>query len=882
MSRCKLMTLVVMALAGVAVRYASAARVRVPMGRVPAVQHGIIELRAGLERAGLQIVADGGARADLTISVRVADAGTPADVVPEAAESFAVRGGDDSIEVVGRDPVGAMYACLELAEMLADGRELRELADLKLTAEPFTSVRGIALMLDRAGLEEPREWFRYSTFWQKYLDFLARCRFNWLEIHAGYDSAKGEFFDAFDLLIGRRNAHAKPNIGALRRAVRMAHRRGLRVAFFVRGGPADELELAGKLRVLLNACPQIDAVGFESIATGAPLEAAGGRLVILTPHQGDRAAIAGLPGRLRVNAPFDGGALCLPYQIPVWMGDPAESYRDLTGYPRNYGLVWRMSCGQVHRVFAWADYEFIRRSVLAGRLGEADGFVLEPPMALTSPGERIDRKHKLHDWVFERNARAYELFGRLGYDPDGFKDRWPDRLSATFGAKAGRLIGDAAARASRLVPTIAAAHSQGFGPRNAPELTLGGDGLSGYVSIGPLDTTSMMSIPEMVGNHLNGVSTGKVSPWKIASLLIEESYAASEAIQSASAAIPDGAETPGPEVLERFECLRMDIHAVAALAGYHGRKMLAVIDYEMFRQAGDSERLQMARGQLTLAHRWWKTLAEVAGAHYRAAAGFSWAAEGKKLSAETDKLAAAEAKFEKQTPGPGQPPIIGNVPIRRFAANCRFAFTASVRCAGTPRVTAYYRRSGEGEFNEIEMEQARKNSYVAREAVAIGAEPVEYYLVATSGGVTVTLPERGAEQPFVVRPATDSDPPVIKHGPVDIKPPARNAVIAARITDAAEIESAVVWFKPLPQRLSWQMMVLDEGIDGVRQVSIPVTPEGVMYFIEASDADGNVSRLPDVRKAAPYIVIPAWAPAEQQAKDTEVPPAPKEPPTEPQ
>ena len=76
------------------------------------------------------------------------------------------------------------------------------------------------------------------------------------------------------------------------------------------------------------------------------------------------------------------------------------------------------------------------------------------------------------------------------------------------------------------------------------------------------------------------------------------------------------------------------------------------------------------------------------------------------------------------------------------------------------------------------------------------------------------------------------------------------------------------------------MMLLGEGADGIRQVSIPVTPEGVMYFIEASDADGNVSRLPDVRKAAPYFVIPAWNPAEQQAKDINVPPAPEEPPIE--
>jgi len=847
------------------------------MGRVPAVQHGIIQLRAELERAGHQLVADDETHADLTIRVRVADAGTPADVVPEAAESFAVRGGDNPIEIIGRDPVGAMYACLELAEMLADGRELLELADLKLTAEPFTSVRGIVLMLDRTGLEQPREWFRYSIFWQKYLDFLAGCRFNWLELHAGYDSAKGEFFDAFDLLIDPRNVHAKPNIAALRRAVRMAHRRGLRVAFFVRGGPADELELASKIRVLINACPQIDAVGFESIETEAPLEAAGERLVILTPRQGGRAAIASLNGRLRVNAPFDGGALCLPYQVPVWMGDPGKSYRDLTGYPRNYRLVWRMSCGRVHRVFPWADYEFIRRSVLACRLGEADGFVLEPPMALTSPGERTDRKHKLHDWVFERNARAYELFGRLGYDPDGFKDPWPDGLATMYGVKAGRLIRDATARANRLVPTIAAAHAQKFGHRTAPEMTLGGDGLSGYVSVGPLDTTSMMSIPEMVGNHLNGVSTGKISPWKTASLLVEDSYAAREAIQSASAAITARAEPPGPEVLEQFECLRMDIEAVAALAGYHGRKMLAAIDYEMFRQAGDYERLQTARGHLRLAHRWWRNLTKVADAHYRPVAGFSWAAEGKKLSAEMKELANAEAKFEKQTPGPGQPLIIGHVPVRRFAANGRFAFRATVMCSGTPKVTARYRRSGEGEFNQIKMDRARKGCYVARQAVAIGAEPVEYYLVATSGGVTVTLPERGAEQPFVVRPVIDSEPPVIEHSPVNAKPPAPNVVIAARITDATEVESAIVWFKPLPQGLSWQMMALDEDADGVRQVSIPVTPEGVMYFIEARDSDGNVSRLPDVRKATPYIIVPAWNPAKQQAKDTDVPPFPKEP-----
>jgi hypothetical protein len=59
-------------------------------------------------------------------------------------------------------------------------------------------------------------------------------------------------------------------------------------------------------------------------------------------------------------------------------------------------------------------------------------------------------------------------------------------------------------------------------------------------------------------------------------------------------------------------------------------------------------------------------------------------------------------------------------------------------------------------------------------------------------------------------------------------------------------------------------LVVVEGSDpaGANRYTaqVPLTPEGVLYYFEAADDDGNTLRWPDFLKETPYLAINPWSP----------------------
>lgn len=108
------------------------------------------------------------------------------DAVGEGlSESYAIRRSGDRIEVTGSDHVGAMYGVLDLAETIEmfgfDG-----VVDKRET--PFHEIRGVKFNLpvepyDTGDpIEKNYSTFLDSQFWEKYIDFLARNRYNCLSL----------------------------------------------------------------------------------------------------------------------------------------------------------------------------------------------------------------------------------------------------------------------------------------------------------------------------------------------------------------------------------------------------------------------------------------------------------------------------------------------------------------------------------------------------------------------------------------------------------------------------------------------------------------------------------------------------------------------------
>ena len=42
--------------------------------------------------------------------------------------------------------------------------------------------------------------------------------------------------------------------------------------------------------------------------------------------------------------------------------------------------------------------------------------------------------------------------------------------------------------------------------------------------------------------------------------------------------------------------------------------------------------------------------------------------------------------------------------------------------------------------------------------------------------------------------------------------------------------------------------------------TVPLTPEGILYYFEAVDEAGNAANYPNFLEQTPYFVIDSWAP----------------------
>jgi hypothetical protein len=55
------------------------------------------------------------------------------------------------------------------------------------------------------------------------------------------------------------------------------------------------------------------------------------------------------------------------------------------------------------------------------------------------------------------------------------------------------------------------------------------------------------------------------------------------------------------------------------------------------------------------------------------------------------------------------------------------------------------------------------------------------------------------------------------------------------------------------------MEMQPEG-QGYFRATVPLTPEGILYYLEAVDDDGNAVNYPDFLERTPYFIIDSWAP----------------------
>jgi len=354
----------------------------------------------------------------------------------------------------GFDDRGLMYGILDVAERISWSTDRRAPFSKveAITEKPDVSTRAISMYTMNRRYWESR--FYNEAYWERYMDLLAKNRFNSLVVIFGYENGGflapcyPYFFDVDGFsgigMEGLTASEQQRNLSALNRMIEMAHERGLefKVAIWdhiyrggVQTGGISEEDLANQSKNHL-----VQGVNAENLSEYT--KAALAKFVQVVPDlNGIQMRMhneSGLKrgkemevfwtevfGMIKTTAPglqIDLRAKELPETIiqiasntglnftittKYWMEqmglpfhpthinrqnqyDRRHGYADMLYYPREYRMFWRLWSGGTQRVLLWGDPEYVRRFAESTHLYDGDGFEINEPLATKMEAQAHD------------------------------------------------------------------------------------------------------------------------------------------------------------------------------------------------------------------------------------------------------------------------------------------------------------------------------------------------------------------------------------------------------------------------------------------------------------------------------------------------------------
>ncbi len=145
--------------------------------------------------------------------------------------------------------------------------------------------------------------------------------------------------------------------------------------------------------------------------------------------------------------------------------DRRHGYADLLKYPQKYQVHWRLWNGGTSRILLWGDPTYVRRFVESTQLYNGNSFEVNEPLATkmeTQPQDKapfalLNEPYRYYEHEFERYWYFFELFGRIGYNPQIPDDHWDTSFTKHFGREAGPVVQEGLMLASQVLPRIVAA-----------------------------------------------------------------------------------------------------------------------------------------------------------------------------------------------------------------------------------------------------------------------------------------------------------------------------------------------------------------------------------------------------------------------------------------
>jgi len=279
-----------------------------------------------------------------------------------------------------------------------------------------------------------------------------------------------------------------------------------------------------------------------------------------------------------------------PTQINPEKSYRRHSYADLLIYPQRYKVHWRLWNGGTARVLLWGDPEYVRRFAKSTHLYNGDGYEVNEPLATKMEAQPQDEKpfellkapYRYYHWEFERYWHFFQVFGRIGYNPDTSPEVWQKEFERRFGKQAAPFVERALHQASWILPRIiSSVYPYRLFPMTrgwAEKQRLGS--LPRYAKNEGSDIMQFANFDEAAQLLITKGETAKMLP-STNSLWFKQT---SENVNS----LIDQAETViGNNKNKEFTSTVADLKILSNLALYHSWRIPAAVSYCLFKRTND-------------------------------------------------------------------------------------------------------------------------------------------------------------------------------------------------------------------------------------------------------------------------------------------------------
>jgi hypothetical protein len=456
--------------------------------------------------------------------------------------------------------------------------------------------------------------------------------------------------------------------------------------------------------------------------------------------------------------------------------DRRHSYADLLRYPQKYKMHWRLWNGGTARILLWGAPDYVRRFAQSTHLYDGDGFEVNEPLATKMAGhphdmptfQLLNAPYRYYDYEFERYWHFFQLFGRLGYNPDTPSEVWGREFQARFGKQSGPLVERALHRASWILPRIVASSfpyskfptTRGWAEKQRM------DDLPVYAKMEPSDTQQFQSPDEAAAGILSGAESAKIAPARNSAWFAR---AAADVLALADEAEKRAGVNRGQELVSTL----VDLRILANLALYHSHRIPAGLGMALFNRSKDVNALDDAIAHERRATQAWEAIVRAAGDVYAddLRMGVPFAALNGHWRDELAALNRGLAALEKQRAGlpPGdrptartalggdtQPPAVRHRALVGAPAGQPLRISAEVEDpSGVKWVRLRYRAVNQHQdYSTLEMLPTGPGNRYQAEVPAAGIDPkydfmylIEVMDKAGNGGI---YPDLEVETPYVV------------------------------------------------------------------------------------------------------------------------------------